>query len=137
MMDIGDLVNILTFYNPHKHSIRSTLILPNQLINPIHNNAPHTHNHHPTISPVPIASTYSPPLLYSSSLTASCHTVFPSPTTKCVITLPSSAPCQCVVPADAHTTSPVFNRCGTPPLSQIHPFPATTLIICPCSWVCQ
>lgn len=63
------------------------------------------------------------PFLYSSSLTAPCQTFFPSPTTKCPIKHPSPAPCQCVVPAGAQTTSPDLMRLGASPLSQIQPEP--------------
>lgn len=75
--------------------------------------------------------------LYSSSLTASCHTVSPKPTTKCVINEPSSAPCQCVVPAGAQTVSPALILRASLPLSQIQPDPERTRITCPPSWVCQ
>jgi hypothetical protein len=59
----------------------------------------------------------------------------PIPITNCVIMLESSAQCQWAFPAGAQTTSPVFKRRGTPPLSQIQPLPVTTLNIWPFSWV--
>ena len=74
---------------------------------------------------------------YSSLLTSSAQLVFPRLTAKCIIIVPSSAPCQCAVPGPHTIKSPTPIRLGFSPLSQIQPDPALTSRIWPRSWECQ
>lgn len=85
----------------------------------------------------PKSPSHFPLAWYSSSVTSSCQSVFPWLIARWNIIVPSSPPCQCVVPASHQTESPTPSRLGSPPLSHIQPEPASTRRNWPFSCVCQ
>lgn len=97
----------------------------------------HVKNHPPALHHTSKAPSHAFFASYSSSLTCPSNVVFPRVTAMCIIMVPSSAPCQCRVPAGQTTKSPARIRCGFPPASHTQPEPSFTSSICPFSCVCQ